>query len=405
MKTSNFAAAFFLLTLPSFANAASETNKIILTPNSQLQIQGSTNFSAAVRNQSSPYENKKLDDQTNNRQHQNQAVENNSQLYLKLTNRPKNLENEIGIVTKSESEISSAQNKGVINLDQAFVYLNSDSLGKFEIGDNIAVNQKMKVGPSSFARGAGGINGNYLKYLNLPTAGQFILIPQSPIGHGGNASSGLQLNQNSIQILRNGSFNGAEDATKFNYYSPRIAGFQLGASYTPNTTQSLASSTVFVGQNNAALDVASLGVNYGNNFENFDYAFSATAEQGRAKSSNQNNLSSYDLATSMSYFGITIGASYGNWKKSTQQTNQNFKEATYKTLGVSYHLGHFSVSLTNLKSRFQRNDYSATALGLDYKLSRVLIPYFEVTQFKFKPSQNASNNSGFVVLGGFVFSF
>lgn len=404
MKILNFTATALLLVLPVISSAA-ETNKIILTQDSQLQIQGSTNFSGAARNQSSPYENKKLDDQTNNRQHQNQALENNSQLYLKLTNRPDVSKNEIGIAAKFESEVSSAQNKGVINIDQTFVYMNSDSLGKFELGDNIAVNQKMKVGPSSFARGAGGINGNYLKYLNLPIAGQFILIPQSPIGHGGSASSGLQLNQNSIQILRNGSFNGAEDATKLNYYSPRIAGFQVGASYAPSTTRSLTSSTVFTGQDNAAIDVLSLGANYGNNFENFDYAFSATAEQGRARSSNQNNLSSYDFATSMSYFGFTIGASYGSWKKSAQKLNQNFKDATYKTYGASYRLGHFSISLTNFVSRFQQNDYAATSLGLDYKLSRVLIPYFEITQFKFKPSQNIASNAGFIALGGFIFLF
>ncbi len=406
MKILKFITAFLLSLVPSLANAASPTNKISLTPNTQLQIQGSSTFSAAARNQSTTFEQRQFSDGTNNRNNQNLALENNSQLYLKLENKASTFsKNKFGATLKVEAEASSAQNKSTINADQGFIYADSEAFGKFELGDNIAVNQKMKVGPASFARGAGGINGNYLKYLNLPISSQFILIAQSPIGHGGYASSGSQLNSDSIKILRNGSFNGAEDATKLNYYSPRIAGLQIGASYTPNTANSVVSSTVFSGQNNAISDVFSAGANYTDNFENFDYAFSATAEQGRSKTTSQNNLSSYDIATTMAYFGFTFGASYGNWKKSLQNNDHNFKNATYKTLGISYQIGHFSVGLTNLKSSFQKNDYQATSLGLDYKLSKAFMPYFEITQFKFSPAQNITSNVGFVALGGFVLSF
>ena len=392
--------------VPSLANAAAPTNKIALTPNTQLQIQGSSTFSAAARNQSTAYEQKQFSDGSNNRNDRNPALENNSQLYFKLENKASTFaKNKFGVTLKVESEASSAQNKATINADQGFVYADSENFGKFELGDNVAVNQKMKVGPASFARGAGGINGNYLKYINLPNSSQFILIAQSPIGHGRYASSGSQLNQDSIKILRNGSFNGAEDATKLNYYTPRIAGLQIGASYTPSTANSIVSSTVFGGQANAISDVISAGANYTDNFENFDYAFSATTEQGRSKTNSQNNLSSYDIATTMAYFGFTFGASYGNWKKSLQSNDQNFKNATYKTLGISYQIGHLSVSLTNLKSSFQKNDYQATSLGLDYKLSKAFMPYFEITQFKFSPTQNIASNTGFVALGGFVLSF
>lgn len=395
-----------LLVLPSFAAAANNPKKISLSPNTEITLNGSSNVSAATRNQSFGYERQKLSDETNNRQNKNPALEYNSQLYLKLENTcSKPDADKFGSIIKIESEVSSAQNKGTINADSAFIYADFEDYGKFEIGDNIAVNQKMKVGPSSFARGAGGINGNYLKYINLPSSSQFILVAQSPLGHGGSAFSGSQLNQNSIKILRNGSFNGAEDATKLNYYSPRIEGLQIGASYTPNSSNSLISSTVFSGQNNAALDVISAGVNYSNNFENFDYAFSATSENGKSRIANQNNLSSYDIATTMAYFGFTLGASYGNWKKSSQTTKQNFKNATYKTLGLSYQFGHLSISITNLKSSFQKNDYNATSLGLDYKLTKAFIPYFELTQFNFKPNSIAANNAGFVALAGFLISF
>lgn len=405
---------FLLVMLPSIAGAASVT-KINLTKDTQLQVQGTSNFSLATRNQSSSYETDKLNNGSNNRQDQNFATENNSQLYLKIENQKSFSEltqSKIGFAMKVESELSSAQNKGVINADQGFIYSDFEDSGKFEIGDNVAVNQKMKVGVTSFARGNGGINGNYLKYLNLPIQSQFILIAQSPIGHGGSAINGSNLNQNSIKILRNGSFNGAEDATKLNYYSPRIEGLQIGASYTPNTSNSLVSSTVFSGAQNAISDVFSLAANYSNNLENFDYAFSATTEQGKAKNSlvtnaARNNLSAYDIATSLAYFGFTFGASFGSWGKSLQQKNDpNSGSANYKTIGLAYQLGHFSVSVSGLKSRYQKNDYAATSLGLDYKLNKAFMPYFEITQFRFKSNQSQNpNNQGFVVLGGFLLSF
>lgn len=405
MKILHFVIAFLLLA-PSFANAATPKNKISLSPNTQLEVQGSANLSAAFSNQSSAYENDKLDNETNNRQNQNSTFGYSSQTFVKLENKESVFaKNKFGAIAKIELEANSAQNKGTINADQGFFYVDSEDYGKVEFGDNVAVNQKMKVGPASFARGAGGISGNYLKYLNLPTSPDFILIAQSPIGHSGNAMSGEKLNQDSIKILRNGSFNGAEDATKLNYYSPRIEGLQIGASFTPSTASSVVSSNVFGGQNNSIADVFSVGANYTNNYENFDYAFSATTEQGRSKSHTQNNLSSYDIATTMAYFGFTFGASYGSWEKSLQSTDQNFKNATYKTLGISYQIGHISVSLTNLKSRYQKNDYRATSLGLDYKLTKAFMPYFEITQFKFEPVQNIVNNAGFVALTGFVLSF
>ncbi len=411
MKISYFFIALFCFLFPSLTNAANSGTKFSLSKNSELTIQVSSNVAAAFRNQSSDFEQAKLDNETNNRQDQNLALENNSQLYLKLENKnPQNSDQiKFGTIIKIESELSSAQNKGTINADQGFVYANSESFGKIEFGDNIAVNQKMKVGPASFARGAGGINGNYLKYINLPINSQFILIAQSPIGHGGSALSGSQINQNSIKILRDKSFNGAEDATKINYYSPRIAGFQLGASYTPNSSNSLVSSTVFNGKNNSFLDVISVGANYTNSFDNFDYAFSATSEQAKSKAATQNNLSAYDIATTMAYFGFTFGASYGSWKKSLQNADQTFKNSTYKTLGISYQIGHFSVSLTNLNTNFEKNAYHATSLGLDYKLSKVFIPYLEITQFRFKSNQsqiqNIADNKGFVALTGFLISF
>lgn len=378
----------------------------MLNKNTQLHVNATSNFSLATRQQSAAYEAAKMDNASNNRQRSEFAGENNSQLFFKIENKPSNFENnKFGMMIKAESEVSSAQNKGTINLDQAFIYGDSNDYGKIEIGDNVAVNQKMKVAPSNLARGNGGINGNYLKFINLPNSSQFILLAQSPIAHSGAALSGGNLNQNSILILRNNSFNGSEDATKISYFSPRFEGLQIGLSYTPSTASSVISSTVFNGKTNSFNDVLTVAANYGNSLGNLDYALSATTEQGKSNSSTQNNLSAFDVGASISYFGFRVATSYGNWGKSAQKNGTSFKNSTYKSAGISYQIGPISASITALKSSFQKNDFSATSLGLDYKLNKFFMPYLELTEFKFKTSNNTANNSGYVALGGFIISF
>ena len=88
---------------------------------------------------------------------------NDSQLFLKAeTVRG---EAKYGAVNKFEFNINSDHRNENPNLDQAFAFAEND-FGKFEIGNNQAVNQKMKVGATRFARGAGGINGKYLEHVN-----------------------------------------------------------------------------------------------------------------------------------------------------------------------------------------------------------------------------------------------
>ncbi len=419
-----------------------------------LSFKGFSNSSFAVRNQNSSFEQKKLPDAfTDNRYNGRYGANNSSQFNLKAEAKT-SLNVKYGIAARLETEFFSDQNRGRVDIDQAFIFADS-SYGKFEFGNIVAVNQKMKVGPASFAKGNGGINGNYLKYVNLPMLNNiannsniklpsFILVAQSPIGHGGYAQGFYNdnFNKNRLRTLRNGSFNESEDAVKINYYSPRIEGLQIGASYTRDTSSSGVATTIFGNNSTTVNDVFSFGANYSGDIDNIGYAVSATAENGTVKqyqgSLDRNNLSSYDLATTISYFGFSLGASYGSWGDSLQTKNnqgiyscdynsglalssqncstnsQKFKNASYYTLGAAYEFGPVGISVTNLKSTFQKNEYKATSLDIDYKLKRDLIPYFEITKFEFKSNQvqafdiftnQLQDNKGFVALVGFLFSF
>ena len=144
------------------------------------------------------------------------------------------------------------------------------------------------------------------------------------------------------------------------------------------------------------------------------------------------------------YFGFKIGGSYGNWGKSLQYNDNSYlcdyqinnhqnsqlctnsivkyKKPYYYTMGLAYQFAGFSASLTSLNSNFQNNHYQALSFGGDYKYSKNLLPYFELTKFEFNVDKHSlnlnndqanldnkamqsKNNKGYIFLIGILYSF
>ncbi len=486
-------------------------------------VGGYMNASAAFKGQSAAYEKDRLPDEkltngttdptnpgTHNRTTSTADFTNDSEIYIKAGGI-----NEYGMkygaVVQLEADVNSDGLKQGINASRAYIFTESMS-GKFEFGNNIGANQKMKVGPDIFARAAGGINGKYLQFINLPmladssqlsaadflgtcagyqvdnngnpvnNAGancsnvklpRFILIPQSPIAHGGyakgfynrsynyatgyngdpdytnsaaNSSNGFNKNKNDMSQYHDGSFGQLENATKLSYYTPRISGLQLGVSATPDTGNRGSSASITGNNSGDIKNVISWGINYSDTLGNLGFAFSVNGENGKYEqtktaTTQRNDLNAYEFGAMATFFGFTIGGSYGSWGKSMQPktgiyscdydskltlANQTcasagnaFKNSSYWTTGLAYQFGPVAASITTIKSQFQNNDYEAASFGIDYRMAKGLMPYVEVTQFKFtsnKPSYNndsgttvVSNaildNEGYVVLAGLIFSF
>ena len=483
---SSYLLVLVLLAIPTLANSQIISDKKFTKTNSPVfEASGFVNFSAAAQNQAASFENKKLPDGfSHNYSREKTSVGNDSQVFLKAGMTAESGV-KYGAVAKFEVNVNSNGRKENPNLDQNFIFAQSD-FGNFEFGNNFAVNQKMKVGAARLAHGAGGINGKYLEHVNLPMLADssqssspacvggvgaascqnvklpsFILLAQSPIGHGGGAksfyhrdSNGFasdEFNRSNFRALKDNSFDGFEDATKISYYSPRISGLQFGVSYTPDSAKSgLTANTARDVPSIHIQNIFSFGANYSQDFDNLGVAFSATAEKGKVKNSKsaigdqRDDLMAYDLGASLSYFGFTLGASYGSWQKSLRQKNgiyaceydssqnlasqncstnaKRFSNPQYFSAGISYEIGPIGASITGLKSEFEKNKYQAISLGLDYKWKRDLMPYFEVTKFAFISNQIAAldvanqggvpssqkqlrNNQGYVFLTGILLSF
>ena len=98
------------------------------------------------------------------------------------------------------------------------------------------------------------------------------------------------------------------------------------------------------------------------------------------------------------------------------------KNSSYYTTGLAYQIGPINASLTSINSSFQKNKYGAISFGIDYKIKKNLLTYFEITQYKFKSDElnisdlsteikvanltkKIQNNNGKVFLTGIYYLF
>ena len=328
--------------------------------NYSIEIDGIINSSIAKSNQKNIYQKNILPDNFSKNYINNQVdFDLDNQTFAKGAIKLKN-QNILGITSKFEFNFNTNSKNENPNLDQIFLYLENNS-GRFEFGNFVAVNQKMKYGPARFARGAGGINGKYLEHVNLPILEQnstncrdnisspsclnikqprFITLAQSPIGHGGYAKSFYprdvdnfynlnskisDFNRNNFRALRDDSYEGLEDALKFSYYTKKINQIQLGASYAPlSSNQGFTAKTAPDANDIKLKNLLSLGINYSNDFDNLSISLSSTAEYAKPQTKNgiaRNELLAYDFGVIFDYFGFKVGSSFGSWGKSLYAKN------------------------------------------------------------------------------------
>ena len=267
----------------------------------------------------------------------------------------------------------------------------------------------------------------------------FILIPEHPTAHGGFAvgfnnllyfcdydgSGSIDTPQELSCYNENANeryslnFEEMENATKISYYTPEIFGFQAGISYTPDTGNKGVSGHLSSKLDTGDIDeVIEYGITYSNTFYGLGISLSFTGEQGKSESkivsstgtytAFREDLDSMQYGINLSFFGLTVGGSVGNWDTSlyNKDLEKNAGEGKYTTLGVAYEFAGFNASVGYFDSEFQKNKYTAYSIGVDYKVANGFLPYIEYTHFEFKPDDaNIKGNKGSVILAGFILNF
>ncbi len=309
-----------------------------------------------------------------------------------------------GAVIELESDVTEDFRDEGLNADKTYIFLQSDQYGRVEMGANTDAAALLGVGASTFARATGGIHGDWFTVVSFPAL--------SAGGHGGHGSGlGAHAGHNdfihSDHLPLHEAHGATEDANKITYITPRIHGFQAGASFIPDTGD-VGSAAGFTGDagHREFGNVLSGGINYSNTVGELSYVASLTGQTGDEEVDNHNDLKAYAAGLNVFYRGFTVGGNYGDWNKSVTHPSPMVTDSTFWSVGAAYEQGPVGVSLTYLDSERQRNDLQVVSVGVDYNVATGLTPYAEVT-FAELDAENAAidDNDATAILVGTLFSF
>ncbi len=303
-----------------------------------------------------------------------------------------------GAVLQFEANINPDDSDYGQNADKTYGFLEG-RFGRLEFGANTDAAQNMKVDASTFARAAGGIDGDWELWVgglsvDINNEAPFIIRPDLPTAHAETTK--------------------VPNADKITYYSPRIGGFQAGLSFTPD--QGDIGTASGWDQNSTSLgyytNVINGGVNYNAKIAGISLAASVSGESGRnALHQVYEDLNAYNAGVNIGFEQFTFGGSYGIWNKSTLlrpsqfSSSPNYKDSYYWDIGAAYETGSYAASIGYLMS-----DYAGThnlrnlSIGLDYKLAPGFTPFAEISFFKLQAGPEF-DESGQVMLAGTKLNF
>jgi outer membrane protein OmpU len=212
---------------------------------------------------------------------------------------------ETGILYGSHLELEVGSGLGSVDdafVDEVGLYF-SGNFGRFELGQEDGANDVMGIGGADAQAGTGGIDGdttNLLQFEDLDTA----------------------------------------DVNKATYFTPRIVGFQLGASWTPDSGVDAAS----VQDDNGNLEnIIQGGVNWVGALGGLDLTVAATGLHSPVEpgivGQDTDDVNSYSVGALLGFGGFSLGANAG------QNLTNNTFENDFIAGGLKYGFGAANVSV------------------------------------------------------------
>lgn len=176
-------------------------------------------------------------------------------------------------------------------------------------------------------------------------------------GNGVDSPNILNLNDASYAGFRHSTFSlMAADANKVTYFTPRFAGFQLGLSYTPETTFNGPNpNRLGVVTNNTSIeDVVEVALNYAGSFGGVDVGVSGFYVTGDAPAPIAADPEELGIGLNLGLAGFTLG---GAWYQSEDLIATSFAipsaagfETEVWTAGLSYATGPWTVGVAYLEN-------------------------------------------------------
>ncbi|MEO1315544.1 MAG: porin [Pseudomonadota bacterium] len=156
---------------------------------------------------------------------------------------------------------------------------------------------------------------------------------------------------------------GNDNAQRFTYFTPRLAGFQLGLSYARDPLEDDNSQVDLNGDElNNIFDV---GVNYVAEFDPVTVAVSGRWGIAFNDIPGAENPQIYGAGINLGFAGVTIGGSFA------EQNNTELSDGTAFDVGISYETGPWSASFTYMNG--ENLDDENFLLGADEELDQYLV--------------------------------
>ena len=183
-----------------------------------------------------------------------------------------------------------AENTGFSEVDETYMSISSDTLGRIDLGSENSAGYKMMVG-------APGVT---TMWINSPSTSSFI-----PFTGTGTAIGFRQAALSSYTEVA-----GNNDVQRITYYTPDFNGFTLGLSYAPTGAVNAANS--FSVNKDAVLnDIFDIGVNYSQSFGNTDLTLAARYGEGDAPAvPGLDDPETWGIGFQIGFNNLTVGGSY-----------------------------------------------------------------------------------------------
>jgi predicted porin len=209
-----------------------------------------------------------------------------------------------------------ANHNGSDQIDESYLIVKG-SFGEINLGSENSAMYKMHYAPSDFGIG-----------INSGDQGDWAALSGSNVSGSGYFRGVL----GSTYVEPNR----ANDSEKLTYYTPRFAGFQLGASYSPDTNQDDNSP---VDRDTGVSDMVAFGANYSGDFGGASVGVSVGYGTFLESASGTDEPEAYNAGITIGVGGFGIGASYAG-------SDDSNADGDAYNLGVSYSTGPFGVSLS-----------------------------------------------------------
>jgi len=302
---------------------------------------------------------------------------NDAEIYFAGTTK---LDNGISISVRVELEAMENQT----TVDESYVTIASDTMGMLRLGGDDAAQGAAYVGPD---RGIGGDYDNWIAEVNATT------------------------NDNAYDT------GGAGDDPKVTYWTPRIGGFQVAASYVPSTTSSGGTSPSAVNTFTAGGSAYSASLTWKESVG--DVAVNSQLGMYReAGNTTRQGQSNYNVGIRLAYQGWDLGYAYGRFIESrrndgtatavtddgrTHGFGLSYKSGAWK-LGV-WHLNHTNEGLQNNTGQDKTKAYT---LAGQYQLSDGVLLQGMVFGVDYDEEAGVDANEqsgGFGIVAGMKLSF